>query len=83
MLLHIGSDVSVRLADVILILDREAVETSAATREFLQWAKTEDRLRSVTQDQEPPKSVIVTRNLVYMSPISSLTLGRRAAHFPE
>ena len=83
MLLHIGSDVSVHVRDVIMILDREAAEHSAATREFLKWAKAEDRLRSVLLGNEQPKSFVVTGECVYLSPISSITLGRRAGQIPE
>jgi len=76
LLLHIGSDVTVRLAEVIAILDLERTENAPATREYLQMARVEKRLGEIGEDV---KSLVVTERMIYPSPISSVTLARRAA----
>ena len=76
MLLHIGGDVSVRLREIVVLLDGEAVKHSAASREFIELAKAEGRF--VATSREEPKSYVITTHLVYASPISALTLARRA-----
>lgn len=76
MFLHIGSDVSVPLREVVAILGAEVMR-APASREFLALAKNADRLRVVTD--QPAKSFIITREHVFLSPISSMTLLKRAA----
>lgn len=75
MILHIGGDVAVRLRDVVAVIDRSAIEHSPATQEFLALAKAEGRY---VASEEEPKSYVVTTRLVYASPITALTLARRA-----
>ena len=74
-LLHIGNDVTVRLGEVLAILDLERTENAPATREYLQMARVEKRLGSMGDDV---KSLVVTERVVHPSPISSVTLHRRA-----
>ncbi|MCL4424868.1 MAG: DUF370 domain-containing protein [Firmicutes bacterium] len=75
MFLHIGSDISVPLRDIIAILDLEA-SNAPPTRDFLGLARNAGHLRPVTD--QPPKSYIITGQEVFLSPISSLTLLKRA-----
>jgi extracellular matrix regulatory protein B len=75
MFIHLGGDIVVRSADVITILDYHA-KSSKITRHFLK--KAEDEGRMVTSGSEDCKSYVITKNKVYTSPISSLTLKRRA-----
>ncbi|WCK54530.1 DUF370 domain-containing protein [Aneurinibacillus sp. Ricciae_BoGa-3] len=75
MFIHLGGDIVVRSADVITILDSHA-KSSKITRQFIETADAEGRL--VTFGNEECKSYVITKDNVYMSPISSLTLKRRA-----
>ena len=77
LILHIGSDHSVFLKDVVLILDRETAEQARSTREYFQVAQSEKRLKAELEGET--KSYVITRDAVYRSPISSTTLARRAA----
>ncbi len=61
---------------MIAILDLERTEHAPATREYLQMARVEKRLGAVADDI---KSLVVTDGAIYPSPISSVTLARRAA----
>ncbi len=67
---------TVRLSEVIAILDLERTEHAPATREYLQMARVEKRLGEIADDI---KSLVVTDGAIYPSPISSVTLARRAA----
>ena len=60
-----------------MILNSELEATSQETRTFLQKAKEQGRM--IEMDGEDCKSYIITRQQVYCSPISSLTLKRRAS----
>jgi hypothetical protein len=67
---------TVRLSEVIAILDLERTENAPATREYLQMARVEKRLGEIGDDV---KSLVVTAGAIHPSPISSVTLARRAA----
>lgn len=77
MLLHIGSERTVYLPDVVVILDKESATHQPATREFLRAAMTAGRLARGEPEDEV-KSYVVTTSKVLRSPISSLTLAHRA-----
>jgi len=74
--LHLGADVVVSLRDVVAILDVRTRETSRATDEYLQLAGSERRAVDISGGN--PKSFVVTTTGVMYSPISSLTLRKRA-----
>lgn len=77
MFLHIGADVSVRSKDVVAIIDIKSAELAEATREFLQVMDSESTLLDISQNN--PRSFVVTREKVYLSPISAVTLAGRAS----
>ncbi|MFT9849404.1 extracellular matrix regulator RemB [Aneurinibacillus sp. REN35] len=76
MFIHLGGETVVRAKDVVTILDFHMKQSSKITRQFLQ--KAEESGRIVALDNEQTKSYVVTKDKVYCSPISSLTLKRRA-----
>lgn len=77
LLLHIGGDTSVRLREVIAIVDVSAIDSSPQTRDFVALAKAEGRVEGVIDASV--KSLVILESQVYPSPISSTTLARRAA----
>lgn len=80
MYLHLGQDVVVNTNDVISILDMDNTTVSKITKEFLKGSEEEGFVVNVSE--ELPKSyVLCERNgrvCVYISPISSSTLLKRA-----
>jgi regulator of extracellular matrix RemA (YlzA/DUF370 family) len=76
MFIHIGADYVVRSRDVVIILDSE-LDQLEVNQKFLQKAREEGRM--IEMEKEECKSYIITSNHVYCSPISSLTLKRRAS----
>jgi len=77
--IHIGSDQVVLTKDVIMILDKSAL-SAKDTLEFLQIAKEEG---FISEDDEwqnckDKKSAIILDKKIIYSPISSVTLSKRA-----
>lgn len=60
--------------EVISILDHQTVKTSKLNKAFLH----EKRKTVVDSSAEETKSYVITQDAIYCSPISSLTLKRRA-----
>ena len=77
MYLHLGSNVSVPLDDIIGIFDLDNASTSRTTRAFLRAAEEEGMVITVGEDL--PKSLVVccprgSWQRVYISPLASSTL---------
>lgn len=77
MFLHLGSDTVVALDEVVLINDYKTVR-SIANREFLEKVRSQNRIVDVASNS--PKSFVVTKEKVYLSAISSVTLKKRAGN---
>lgn len=75
MLLHLGGNISVLKEDIIAILDYEAIN-SDISKEFLDIAKIENKIIEINS-LEKNKSIVILKDKMYMSPISSLTLQKR------
>ena len=84
MYLHLGGEICVRIKDVVAIMDLETSSTSKITREFLKKTQINSEVISIN-DEELPKSYVVTESnkkvTMYISPISSSTLLKRANNF--
>lgn len=79
-LLHVGGDVIVPIADVVLILEAPGIGDMSATRDYLGRMQASGRLENLSKGE--PKSVIICIDAVYVSPISASTLRRRAGQIP-
>ncbi|HAA89712.1 MAG: Uncharacterized protein XD63_0424 [Thermoanaerobacterales bacterium 50_218] len=77
MFLHIGDDVVIPLSELIIILNLESAKKQEATREFFSFAQQESFVYQIGKKGNE-KSAVITRKRLYYSPISSLTLLRRA-----
>lgn len=76
MFIHLGGNKMIRTSEVITILDAGSRVPLSTLRPFLEKAKTQGRLEEITA-QEEIKSYVVTAEMIYASPISSLTLMKR------
>ncbi|HHT28465.1 MAG TPA: DUF370 domain-containing protein [Firmicutes bacterium] len=76
MYLHIGDDVVVALADLVAIIAADSMERSTDNRNFMQKVGVE-----LNGDAEI-NAWVITKNKVYGSPVSSLTLKKRAGFLP-
>jgi hypothetical protein len=81
MFIHLGGDIVISIKDVISIMDIESSNLSNTTKEFLSIAEDEGFIRKISDDD--PKSFILTekdnKTVIYLSPISSVTLLKRAS----
>ena len=80
MYVHLGQDTVVSVKNIIAILDIEKTTVSKTTRNFLKIAEEEGFVEVISE--EMPKSFVVceilNKSKVYISPISSTTLQKRA-----
>lgn len=80
MFVHLGENVSVSLREIIGIFNIEHDGSSSDNILFLKTAGDEEFIHRISDD--PPKSFIVAekdhKSIVYLSPISTQTLIRRA-----
>jgi hypothetical protein len=74
MYIHIGEDINIRATDIISILDKESANNSPLVEEFISHRKE----KVINLSKNPFKSVIITYDNVYLSPISSGTLKKRS-----
>lgn len=85
MFMHLGGDVVISLKDIISIMDIESSSTSGVTKEFLKTAEDEGFIRRITENEE--KSFILAekdkKTIIYLSPISSVTLHKRAGFIED
>lgn len=77
MYIHIGGDIVVRDIDVIAILDVNHIKRdSKKNHSFENQVKKHKEVVKITD--EDVKSFVITDKKIYYSPISSLTLKKRA-----
>ena len=76
MFLHLGEDTVITHENVIGIFDMDTSTVNKATRDYLNKAEKEKRIVYVNYDL--PKSFVVTDDKIYVSPINTSTLNKRA-----
>lgn len=76
MYLHIGEDTLIEDKEIIGIFDMDTSTVNKATRDYLKKAETDKRVIYVNYDL--PKCFVVTDDKVYVSPINTGTLNKRA-----
>ncbi|MNI10788.1 hypothetical protein D3C73_639140 [compost metagenome] len=76
MFIHLGADKIIRAAELIAIFDLSIEKSSKISKQFIQQANKDKRTEVI--GEEECKSLVITRNKVYYSPISSTTLKKRA-----
>lgn len=81
MYIHIGGDVSLLKKNVVAIFDMDNTTISGKTREFLSLAEDDGILINVSD--ELPRTFIIEnygkgKTKIYLSPVSSATLLKRA-----
>ncbi|OLO42131.1 DUF370 domain-containing protein [Alkalihalophilus pseudofirmus] len=76
MFIHLGGDIVIRSKDVVAILNSDMKESSGITKEFINAHFKANYVIEISE--EMTKSIVITNDQVYYSPISSVTLKRRA-----
>lgn len=80
MFLHLGEDVIVPKNSVIGIFDRDICFNSIVTKEFYEIMESEKTI-FIIGTLEKIKTLILTNEGLYLSPISSITLVKRFENF--
>jgi len=75
MYIHIGGDRMIRSAELIAIFDISIEQSSKISSQYMQYAKEHNRVE--TAGEEEVKSIVVTKDQIFYSPISSSTLKKR------
>jgi len=81
MYIHLGNDVVISAVDVIAILNIEE-PVSADLRDVIEIAEIERKLINISKKNKR-KALVICADRVYISPISSTTLYKRASHYPK
>lgn len=76
MYLHLGENTLIKDTEIIGIFDIDTSTINKATRDYLTKAEKEKRVIYVNYDL--PKSFIVTDKNIFVSPINTSTLNKRA-----
>ncbi len=76
MYLHIGNNFVVKKSEIVAVFDLETTSVGKKTREFLKKAEKEGKIITVSLD-EIPKTYILCKDKIYISPFSSQTLSKR------
>lgn len=77
MFLHLGGDVLINQNKVIAILDLETTMKNSTSENFLKNIKHKKKVNYISE-QGKEKSLILTLDESYLSPISSTTLLKRS-----
>ncbi|OGX68501.1 MAG: DUF370 domain-containing protein [Paenibacillus sp. RIFOXYA1_FULL_44_5] len=76
MYIHLGGDKVIQATEIVSIFDISIEKSSKISKSFIQHA-TRENCSEIIGDEEC-KSLVVTKNKLYYSPISSSTLKKRA-----
>lgn len=82
MYIHLGGDMIVRFDKIIAILDHHSKELSKENEQFFNEHLINNNV-IFSDSNEKTKSIVITDDKIYYSPISSLTLKRRAKMLEE
>lgn len=77
MYLHLGDDTVITDENIIGIFDMDTSTVNKATRDYL--SKNEKDKKIVYVNFDLPKSFVVTDDKIYVSPINTATLNKRAS----
>lgn len=79
MYIHLGGEKIIRSSELIGIFDRNIDQESVISKQFLTEALQSRKVETISEEET--KSIVVTKDRVYYSPISSTTLKKRVTQF--
>lgn len=78
MFIHIGDDNVIRSEEVIAIIDHNLISSSTINEQMLFNQRKNKKVLDL-QQEEASKSIVITKDYIYYSPLSVLTLKKRAS----
>ncbi|AOK90634.1 DUF370 domain-containing protein [Paenibacillus sp. CMAA1739] len=79
MYIHLGGEKIIRSSELVAIFDISIEKSSKISKQYVNHAQQQKHVEMI--GEEEAKSIVVTQNTVYYSPISSTTLKKRANQF--
>ncbi|MBP2002364.1 hypothetical protein J2Z69_003436 [Paenibacillus shirakamiensis] len=79
MYIHLGGEKIISSTELVAIFDISIEKSSKISKQFVTHAIKEKQVIYISEEES--KSIVVTKKVVYYSPISSATLKKRANHF--
>lgn len=76
MFIHLGGDKLINSKSIVAILNADSVMGANSSKEFFKTAQEEGFIANFNQKEY--KSIVITDKDIYLSPISTLTLKKRA-----
>ncbi|MCM3702553.1 extracellular matrix regulator RemB [Paenibacillus macerans] len=76
MYIHLGGEKVILSSELVAIFDISIEQSSKISKQFISHALEEKNV--VRIGEEEAKSIVVTQNAIYYSPISSATLKKKA-----
>ncbi|MBU5594436.1 DUF370 domain-containing protein [Amphibacillus sp. MSJ-3] len=76
MFIHVGDDQFIKSEDVIVMIDQQYVESSSINGEMIEYQQEQESTPNITEET---KTIIVTKDSVYYSPLSIQTLKKRSS----
>jgi hypothetical protein len=80
MFVHLGGDTLINSKRIVAIINAENAMGANSTKEFLKTAQEEGFVQSIS---DAFASIVITDKIVYLSPISSQTLKKRAGFIED
>lgn len=76
MFISIGGEFAIKSKDIVAILDQHIIDESEIMGEFIKTSSE----TAIQVAKGPYKSIVITADKVYFSPLSSATLIKRSYH---
>ena len=76
MFIHIGDNHLINSEDIIMMIDQQYVDSSSINGEMIEHQKEKDRISTI---DDRTKTIVITRDDIYYSPFSILTLKKRSS----
>jgi extracellular matrix regulatory protein B len=80
MFVHLGEDILINSKRIIAIINAENSMGANSTKEFLKTAQEKGFVQKISKEYA---SIVITDKTIYLSPISSYTLKKRAGFIDE
>lgn len=81
MFLHLGEDIVLQTKDIIAIIDGNLVNESDILKEFIAVNEKNSNIYIISDGTV--KSIVITENKIYFSPLTAVTLKRRSQYISE
>lgn len=79
--LHLGEDIVLQTKEIVAIIDSNLAEESEILKEFIDVNNKKNNIVHISDGTV--KSIVVTENKVYFSPLTAVTLKRRSQYIYE